>query len=404
VWQITAADIDDLATGASLFGAGGGGEVRLITPLIKRLIAEHGPVPVVAAHELPPGGYVVPVGGAGSDTLLAEKPMAGDEFVRAVNKIIGHTGQRVDAVACDVAAGLMLLFAVLAAAQLRMPLLDADSARRGVPRLDQSLLTFAGVRIAPLALSDGGGGNLIIDGLDNEGTERAIRATLGALGGWVCYAMRPLAIGDARRAMAAGSVRAARDLGRLARQGDDRSLAADFGMRELFRGKVTEVRRRPMESVAAGSAATAVIEHADGSGRVLRVELQSEYLLAIEDGDVVACVPDLICLVERAAVRCLSAERLRYGLWVRVVALPCLPQWRTPAGLALLGPRAFGYDFDYVPLEEPSMEEFPVDAGPAAVPPAGGTGVAGPAAYPAAFPAPFGAAGDVVTKLGSGDS
>ena len=28
------------------------------------------------------------------------------------------------------------------------------------------------------------------------------------------------------------------------------------------------------------------------------------------------------------------------------------PQWRTPEGLAVVGPRAFGYDIDYVPVEE----------------------------------------------------
>ncbi|MDR0359838.1 MAG: DUF917 domain-containing protein, partial [bacterium] len=27
-------------------------------------------------------------------------------------------------------------------------------------------------------------------------------------------------------------------------------------------------------------------------------------------------------------------------------------RWRTPRGLELVGPRYFGYDFDYVPLEE----------------------------------------------------
>jgi DUF917 family protein len=32
--------------------------------------------------------------------------------------------------------------------------------------------------------------------------------------------------------------------------------------------------------------------------------------------------------------------------------MACDPVWRTEAGLAAAGPRAFGYDFDYVPVEE----------------------------------------------------
>jgi DUF917 family protein len=37
---------------------------------------------------------------------------------------------------------------------------------------------------------------------------------------------------------------------------------------------------------------------------------------------------------------------------VTALAFPCNEIWRTPRGLALAGPRAFGYEFDYVPIEE----------------------------------------------------
>jgi DUF917 family protein len=37
---------------------------------------------------------------------------------------------------------------------------------------------------------------------------------------------------------------------------------------------------------------------------------------------------------------------------VAVVAAPCDERWRTQAGLELVGPRYFGYDIDYEPIEE----------------------------------------------------
>ena len=43
----------------------------------------------------------------------------------------------------------------------------------------------------------------------------------------------------------------------------------------------------------------------------------------------------------------------RMGLPVVVViAFGCDPVWRTERGIAAAGPRAFGYDFDFVPVEE----------------------------------------------------
>ncbi|GAA2837881.1 hypothetical protein GCM10020220_028520 [Nonomuraea rubra] len=48
----------------------------------------------------------------------------------------------------------------------------------------------------------------------------------------------------------------------------------------------------------------------------------------------------------------IQTEALRYGQRVTVLAWPCDPLWRTPKGLETAGPRAFGYDLGYVPVEE----------------------------------------------------
>ena len=45
-------------------------------------------------------------------------------------------------------------------------------------------------------------------------------------------------------------------------------------------------------------------------------------------------------------------DRLKYGKRVLVVGLKCFERWRTEEGLALVGPRYFGLDTDYIPLEE----------------------------------------------------
>jgi len=36
---------------------------------------------------------------------------------------------------------------------------------------------------------------------------------------------------------------------------------------------------------------------------------------------------------------------------VVIVGIPCDEKWRTPKGIETVGPRYFGYDVDYVPVE-----------------------------------------------------
>jgi DUF917 family protein len=67
---------------------------------------------------------------------------------------------------------------------------------------------------------------------------------------------------------------------------------------------------------------------------------------------VLASVPDLIMVLDAETGDATTTEDLRYGFRVAVTAAPCDDRWRTEAGLELVGPRYFGYDFDYVPIEE----------------------------------------------------
>ncbi|GAA3937108.1 hypothetical protein GCM10023085_18110 [Actinomadura viridis] len=78
------------------------------------------------------------------------------------------------------------------------------------------------------------------------------------------------------------------------------------------------------------------------SGRLLRLQARSEYLIAHEDGRRRAAVPDIIAVLDSRGAAAIPVERLRYGLRVSVLTLPCAPVWNTPAGRRLCGPRVFG--------------------------------------------------------------
>jgi uncharacterized protein len=127
-------------------------------------------------------------------------------------------------------------------------------------------------------------------------------------------------------------------------------LIAEVGAFRLVTGKISDVERRTTKGFVRGSV---VIEGiGEDSGRLLRLELQNENLVALEQGRVAASVPDLISVLDSETAEAIATERVRYGQRVTVIAMPCDPVWRTDRGLQAAGPRAFGYDFDYVPVEE----------------------------------------------------
>ena len=73
-------DIDDIALGASLLGAGGGGDPYIGKLMVLSAIRECGPIRMLSAEEVADDALVVPIGMMGAPTVLAEKAIGGDEY------------------------------------------------------------------------------------------------------------------------------------------------------------------------------------------------------------------------------------------------------------------------------------------------------------------------------------
>jgi DUF917 family protein len=122
------------------------------------------------------------------------------------------------------------------------------------------------------------------------------------------------------------------------------------GGRKLFAGKVTNVERRNEGGFARG--VLTLEGSGDYSGGQLQIDIQNEFLIARrDDGEILAVVPDLICIVDEDSAEPITTEVLRYGLRVVVIGVPAPEQLRTPQALAYVGPAAFGYpDVAYNPM------------------------------------------------------
>ena len=73
-------EIEDIALGAALLGAGGGGD-----PYVGKLVAmgavrECGPVTLLDPDEVPDDALVVPIAMMGAPTVLGEKGIGGNEY------------------------------------------------------------------------------------------------------------------------------------------------------------------------------------------------------------------------------------------------------------------------------------------------------------------------------------
>ncbi|GII29613.1 hypothetical protein Pmi06nite_30550 [Planotetraspora mira] len=350
--RISTDDVPALARGCAVLGTGGGGDVRAGGLAARRAILEYGEVPLVRLDELPEDALILPLSGIGAPTVSHEMIHAEDEPVRIRDEVERIFGRPPAAVMSSEIGGGNGVAPVAWAARLGLPLLDADAMGRAFPEVQMVSMYVAGVPANIVIMSDVVGNVVTIRPVDGLWSEQIARAVCVASGSSALMADYVLTARECRGAVIEGTVSRAIAIGR-ATEGAQDPLAAlqdELGAVRLITGKLTDLDRRTTGGFVRG---TVTIEGTgDDRGRTLGLEIQNENLVAVEDGRVRAMVPDLITVVDTQAATAVQTEGLRYGQRVTVLAWPCDPLWRTPKGLETAGPRAFGYDLDYLPVEK----------------------------------------------------
>jgi len=355
VATIDTAELTDIAFGAAVLGTGGGGDPYLGRLFAERSIREHGPVEMVDLEKVPDDAVVLPVAMMGAPTVMVEKIPSGEELRGVVRTVEARLGREATHVVPIEAGGMNSLIPFAAAAQLGLPIVDADGMGRAFPELQQVMPSLGGLSATPMALADDKGNSVVLDTVDNVWTERLARALTVEMGCSAFLANYAMSGSEARAHLIGGTVSLAARIGATVRQAraahrDPADAALDVvDGRRLFVGKVVDVSRRTTGGFARGNATVTGIASDDGA--TLELTFQNEHLVATVDGDVLAVVPDLVCLFDVESGAPVTTESLRYGLRVVVGGAPCDPRWKTAEGLRLAGPSAFGLDLEYRPMK-----------------------------------------------------
>ena len=359
--QIDLHHLDDLALGSVFLATGGGGDPHVPLLITREAIKKYGPVNLVAPEDLDDDAYIVPIGSVGAPTVSLELLPSLDEASQTIDAFEAHVGRKVDAVASFEIGGGNSLIPLVAAAGKGIPVIDGDGMGRALPEAQMMSYAIAGVKPTPALALDYAGNEATFKTETTEVYERHIRSFAMAAGGMITTAEHAMTGAELKHAVIPGTLSFSIELGKVLREnrgqadgllGPLQKVFADsiYGeCRMIFQGKVIDKATRIVGGYDIGEA---FIERFDGVGAPLKISIKNEYLLAEISDKVIASVPDMIVIVDFETGTPINAERLRYGHRVAIFAVGCPDFYRTPQALKVVAPRCFGFDLDYVPLED----------------------------------------------------
>ncbi len=365
--RLSAQDLEDSLTGCSYLGCGGGGSLPEARALIRSDLAMGLGFDLLEVSALTDADRV-----ACPYALASLAPLSQDiqakldamenpvEFpvLEAFRLLERHLETRFSGVILGEMGPLSMAEGLSIAARLGVPALDADTVGRATPEINQHSVRVAGHSLTPAAGSTPFGDEVVLTGLKEPSRQEDVLRALTLVSGLVGVADAPIsgAVAKSDNVLVKGSFSLAIAIGRAVReakaQGSDPIEAARVagGGYHLFTGRVARFDWADRNGFLAGD----LVVSGTGAfaGQTLLLDYKNEHLVADIDGRIVATCPDLITMVDRQTAEGVNNPDFHEGQAVEVLGLKCDPLWRRPEGLAVFEPRYFGYDIDYIPIED----------------------------------------------------
>lgn len=355
-WQA----VDDILVGATVYGCGGGGELAEGRAFLRPVYDEGRAVTLAGADELAGDTLVAcpyGVGGMvpGAEGFYGDRPPAAEHpGALAVRAVAGYAGREIGAIITGELGGTSIADAFVPAALLGLPVVDADPVGRAVPELQHSLFFIHGVTLTPQAVVNEIGDTVLVtsvaDGMRAEALVRALAVASRNLV-WVADHAGPWE--GIRDVVLRGAISGAERMGIAVREagaGADMAaaVAAAGGGHVLFHGVISGNDWSDHGGFTHGEMTFEGRD--DDQGETFRVWYRNENLGAGRGEAPQVTAPDLIVVIGPDGMPVTNPSG-RVGDEVTVVGLPAPPAWRTARALEVFGPRALGFDVEYVPLQ-----------------------------------------------------
>ena len=345
-------DIEALAVGAWVLGTGGGGSPYLGLLNMRALYKQGYRVQLMPADELLDDDWVAAVSNMGAPLVGQERLTDSLTLARAVTVMERHLGRRFRALMSMEIGGANGVRPFMAAAHLKLPVVDSDTMGRAYPEAQMTSVAVGGLTPYPLTAVDVRGFESIVHKVPTwKWAERVARKICIEYGSVAATCQPPRTGAEVKKWGIHGTTTKAMAIGRAVREAQrrhDNPIAAVLAVEPgklLYKGKVMDVERRATEGFLRGVARFDGLD--DWRGARMTINFQNEGIVAWLDDRPIAMSPDLICVLDSVSGEAVGSETIRYGQRVTVIALPPPDVFLSPRGLSRVGPRAFGYDLEF---------------------------------------------------------
>ena len=362
-------EIQDFVRGCTFMGTGGGGDPETGVAWLEAARDEGIEIGWVAPSEIPDDvwtacpflmGSIAPLTDEAKrrmqDLDLTNEPYKSiqAESIRLLEK---HMDVKVGALVAIELGGSNTAGAIAAAGRLGIPAVDGDYTGRAIPEIPQTTPYLNDLPLWPISSVDKYGNLCVIQ--ESVGYEMAGRmgkflaASSFGLAGQAGFLFKG---SDMKRAVISGTLSDCLHIGRSIRESREagrnpiHELVDRLNGWLLFEGEVSKKGWEDKEGYYWGT--HTISGEGEFSGSEFKIWFKNENHVSWLDGRTYVTSPDMLNVVNRETGEPYANSQIEEGQQVAVIGLRAVEQFRSPRGIDILGPRHFGFDIDYTPIED----------------------------------------------------
>jgi DUF917 family protein len=369
----TMQDCEDLISGCLFMGTGGGGSAEEGREAFTAALEEGLEIGWVDVDDIPDDAWTVTPYGMG--TIAPPSPETQEEVARlglvdrlrqrsmevAVREMEQYAQVKIGALVPVELGASATPVPLVTGARLGIPVVDGDYSGRAVPEEMQGTPYLYDKPGWPFTSVDRWGNVCIVkETCSLHMMERIGKLLSVAAYGECDMAAYLLAGQEMKEIVLRDTLTKSLELGRTIRQARERGEDPVLASLEFTRGWLLfegEVAKKDWEDRDGYMFGTTYIEgKGEFSGHTFNVWFKNENHVSWLDDEPAVTSPDLVVVVDRNSGEGITNTLLAAGQEVAVIGIKGLEAFRSEKGLAGAGPRYFGFDIDYVPIEERMKE------------------------------------------------
>jgi len=363
----TELEINDFVRGCAFLGTGGGGSPDTGRQFLIECLKEGKEIGWTDISEIeddiwtctPFGmGSIAPPGKKAGEKMrqlgLSEEKVK-RPLVTAVKALEEYTDTRVGAIIAFEIGGFNTTAPMDAAARIGVPIVDADASGRALPEIIQGLTCLNFKKATPIACCDQWGNTTIIKEAVNYATTEMLGKLVSIVSFGLCgEAGFLLKWKEVKDILIPGTFTRAYNIGRAIREARESKMNPVAAAIEavqgwwLFSGMITKRETEDRDGYYWG---INTIEGCDKfKGHTMKIFFKNENHITWLDNQAYVTSPDIIEVVELNTAEPITNTEMKEGDVVAVIGAKN-EKYRSKAAIEIVGPTHYGYDIEYIPIE-----------------------------------------------------